>query len=228
MILKLCCYQERHKEGYGYIIYKWHNYEHHYTNKKTFQDFTEIDFFSCTQFSEKLSKHPIKPSRWEKILWSPALTPLLPVVFKPWSQESVGLQPSCKCFTLGNLEKQAPFQHMHRILCPQWKAIESIMEVQSPLPTYQGHVRSAYGSYLCIFRIITFFCMQHLAKKNIGHSTFQCRKPPIALWKSEFSFNYKKLSTHAFPMHRMHMTHNIYEIQFQIAGSNWTTFLKVL
>lgn len=116
MILKLCCYQERHKEGYGYIIYKWHNYEHHYTNKKTFQDFTEIDFFfSCTQFSEKLSKHPIKPSKWEKIFWSPALTPLLPVVFKPWSQESVDLQPSCKCFTLGNLEKQAPFQHMPTI-----------------------------------------------------------------------------------------------------------------
>lgn len=75
----------------------------------------KLIFFSCTRFSEKLSKHPIKPSKWEKIFWSPALTPLLPVVFKPWSQESVGLQPSCKCFTLGNLEKQAPFQHMPTI-----------------------------------------------------------------------------------------------------------------
>lgn len=40
------------------------------------------------------------------------------------------------------------------------------MEVQSPLSNHQAHVRNTYGSYLCIFKTITFFGMQHLLKKK--------------------------------------------------------------
>lgn len=42
----------------------------------------------------------------------------------------------------------------------------SIMEVQSPLSNHQAHVRNTYGSYLSIFRIITFSGMQDLLKKK--------------------------------------------------------------